>query len=223
MAIALAVLGVGLYGASQPLLPLQEPPVTETDLGESIFIEEFNPPPTASSVEEQIELQTEPLEEIEIPPLPILEKPLTPPEMAGLTPVEPVRETTPLPKIKPPRLEPSTKPRAVAQSFSQKTGDEGLEGGLGNSGSPTLFSRGGGSGRFPSPSYPSPARSNGLQGLVRLLVIVEDNGIPSSVSVQSSSGHASLDSAASNHVRHRWRWISGSVRRYIVPIRFVLQ
>jgi protein TonB len=56
-----------------------------------------------------------------------------------------------------------------------------------------------------------------------LLVTVEASGLPGAVSVSSSSGHAILDSAARDHVQRRWRWPSGEVRRYIVPIRFVLQ
>ncbi|WP_425510098.1 energy transducer TonB [Verrucomicrobium spinosum] len=52
---------------------------------------------------------------------------------------------------------------------------------------------------------------------MRLLVVVEMSGIPGSVSVQSSSGNGELDSAAQDHVRRRWRWPAGEIRRYIVP------
>lgn len=223
MAIALAVLGVGLYGANQPLLPVQETHVMELSFGESTMIEEFNPLANASSMEQQVELETELLEEIEIPPLPIIEKTFTPPEMADLIPVEPVRETPSSPKVNPTKPESSTKSRAVVQRSSKKIGTAQQEESTGYSGPNPLIYGGGGSGDFPSPSYPASARSNGLQGVVQLLVIVEDSGIPSSVSVQSSSGHASLDSSASDHVRRLWRWPSGSMHRYIVPIRFVLQ
>jgi protein TonB len=162
------------------------------------------------------------LEEIEIPPLPTIETPLIPPEMAELTPLEPVREDPPA-KVEPQKPSPILKPKPATQKNSaSKNGNEGKTG-SGGSSAPTLFSGGGKSGRFPSPSYPASARSNGLQGFVRLLVVVESSGLPGSVSVESSSGHTSLDSAASDHVRRRWRWPTGEVRRYIVPIRFVLQ
>jgi protein TonB len=58
---------------------------------------------------------------------------------------------------------------------------------------------------------------------VRLLVTVEASGVPSSVTVSEPSGFASLDSAAKDTVQRRWRWPAGDVRKFIVPIRFVLQ
>lgn len=58
---------------------------------------------------------------------------------------------------------------------------------------------------------------------MRLLVTVESSGVPSSVAVQSSSGFSSLDNAARDQVSRRWRWPAGNVRRFIVPVRFVLQ
>ena len=97
-----------------------------------------------------------------------------------------------------------------------KTGTDG------GSGAVTTFT-GGGSGRFPPPSYPASARTAKQQGSVRLLVTVEADGSPSSVSVEASSGFAALDSAAHDQVSRRWRWPAGSVRRYIVPVRFILQ
>jgi protein TonB len=77
--------------------------------------------------------------------------------------------------------------------------------------------------RFPSPNYPAAARANKEQGTVKLLVVVEATGIPSSVSVQSSSGSSALDNAARDHISRRWRWPAGEVRRFLVPVRFVLQ
>jgi TonB family protein len=58
---------------------------------------------------------------------------------------------------------------------------------------------------------------------VRLLVTVEASGLPSAVSVTISSGHPELDAAARDQVQRRWRWPAGEVRRYIVPVKFVLQ
>lgn len=223
LSVALATLGIGLYGATQPLLPPSENIVVVQDIGDAVFIEEFNPP-AAAAAEVELPPETEPeiVEELEIPPLPVIEAPLSPPEMAELTPLEPVREAPPA-KVEPQKPAPISKPKPAARKPSaSKTGTEG-QAGSGSTGVPTLFSGGGKSGRFPSPSYPASARSSRLQGVVRLLVVVESSGLPGSVSIETSSGHLSLDNAASDHIRRRWRWPAGDVRRYIVPVRFVLQ
>lgn len=223
LSVALATLGIGLYGATQPLLPPAENVVVAQEIGDSVFIEEFNPPAAAASeVELPPETQPEIVEEFEIPPLPVIEAPLSPPEMAELTPLEPVRETPPA-RVEPQKPAPISKSKPAPQRpATSKTGNEGQTG-SGGTGAPTLFSGGGKSGRFPSPSYPASARSSGLQGVVRLLVVVEPSGLPGSVSIETSSGHTVLDNAASDHLRRRWRWPAGDVRRYIVPVRFVLQ
>ncbi|CAN5671224.1 hypothetical protein BH11VER1_BH11VER1_31920 [soil metagenome] len=223
LGVALATLGIGLYGATQPLLPPTGNIVGVQDIGDSVFIEEFDPPPAAAS-EVELPPETEPeiVEELEVPAVPVIEAPLHPPEMAELTPLEPLREDPPA-KVETQKPAPISKPKSVAQkSSASKTGKEG-EIGSDSSGAPSLFSGTGKSGKFPSPSYPASARSNGLQGVVRLLVVVESSGLPGSVSVETSSGHTSLDLAASDHIRRRWRWPAGEVRRYIVPVRFVLQ
>lgn len=79
----------------------------------------------------------------------------------------------------------------------------------------------------PKPSYPLMARRRGLQGLVRLDVKVNADGIPTAVRIKESSGHEALDEAASTAVWH-WRFaparrggeaVEGSV---VVPVRFNL-
>ncbi|KAB2969335.1 energy transducer TonB, partial [Zoogloea sp.] len=79
----------------------------------------------------------------------------------------------------------------------------------------------------PKPSYPLMARRRGLQGLVRLDVKVNADGIPTAVRVKDSSGHEALDEAALTAVWH-WRFaparrggeaVEGSV---VVPVRFNL-
>lgn len=80
----------------------------------------------------------------------------------------------------------------------------------------------------PKPAYPLMARRRGLQGLVRLDVKVNADGIPTSVKVKESSGHEALDEAALTAVWH-WRFaparrgsdaVEGSV---VVPVRFNLE
>jgi protein TonB len=215
--VAVLFLGIGLQGAGTPLMPTVASPIAKIDLGDEVMVEEFNPPPAPAEAEvAEPVLQDPVIEEIEIPPVPEMVTPLTIPEMVELTPLEPILEKPkPDPVVKPPE----PKPKPVAQRSPPKPQTQGTPGGTG---APALFT-GGGRGRFPSPYYPASARSAGLQGSVRLLVTVEANGSPSSVSVTQSSGHAQLDSAARDQVQRRWRWPAGEVRRFIVPIRFVLQ
>lgn len=229
--VALVLLGIGGYGASLPLLPKTEDMPMIMEMGDEIPLEEFNAPaeaaPEAPPVEPEVteEPIEEMVEELEIPPVPTIEAPLTPPEMSEILPLDsppppPPTPTTTPPKPKPqvdrPKPQPRRSPTPPSNSGSGGSGSAAT-----GSGSPTLFR--GGSGRFPHPSYPYNARKSGAQGTVRLLVVVEMSGIPGSVSVQSSSGNGELDSAAQDHVRRRWRWPAGEIRRYIVPVRFVLR
>lgn len=228
--IALLFLGIGLQGAVTPLLPVDPMQPVHMEVGDEVSLEEFAPPaPAPADDEAPLEsLDTVEEEEVEIPPLPVIETPLTPPEMAEITPQQPlieppprVQESPPPPKPKPkPEPKPKARPRPVATKAkpSAKPGAGAPDG----SGAPTLFS-GGGQGRFPSPAYPSSARSSRMQGSVRLLVVVEPSGMPSSISVSSSSGFQLLDEAASDHISRRWRWPAGDVRHYLVPVRFVLR
>jgi protein TonB len=78
------------------------------------------------------------------------------------------------------------------------------------------------------PDYPAEARRRGLQGKVVLLVEVSAAGLPASVAVASSSGHAALDQAALAAVQ-RWHFspatrggtpVAGTAQ---VPIQFRLE
>jgi periplasmic protein TonB len=209
--LALLCLGVGLHGAAQPLLPVSDS-LVKLDVGDNIvMVESFQAPAAADEALPQPEMKEE---DLEIPPLPEITAPLTPPEMVEITPVEEVQHVTEQkPVMK--KAEPTKPaPRQAAESAGQSSSD--------GSSSPVLF-KGGGGGRFPSPPYPASARSAKQMGTVRLLVTVEPSGIPSSVEVTSSSGFPSLDSAARDTIERRWRWPSGDLRKFIVPVRFVLQ
>ena len=223
--VASLCLAIGLHGAATPLIPPAESwsPSARDD---EVMIEAFEMPaalPDAPPEPEEKMIE----EDVAIPPLPEITPPLTPPEMIEITPLEEVRERPqPMPVEKKPET-PKPKPQtttlrttATPPTKPKSTGSGG--GGTGSSGSPVVFS-GGGSGRFPSPAYPATARSAKQQGTVRLLVIVEASGVPSSVEVSASSGFASLDRAARDTIQRRWRWPAGAVRKYIVPVRFVLQ
>ncbi|HMH69385.1 MAG TPA: energy transducer TonB [Pinirhizobacter sp.] len=58
----------------------------------------------------------------------------------------------------------------------------------------------------PAPAYPSTARRMHMQGTVVLRVLVDVDGKPLQVVVESSSGHAELDRAAQNQVLSKWRF-----------------
>ena len=214
--LAAAMLTIGTYGALQPLLP----PVEEIFVASNDTVEvmDFLPPaeaPAESQAEETPEQPPEPEVEIEIPPLPEITPPLTPPEVPELVALDKPPPPTP-PKTSERK---KTEAKPAPRRSSQTTGNSNNSG---TGSSPTLFT-GGGGGRFPQPSYPASARSARVQGMVRLMITVEASGLPSSVDIQSSSGSAALDSAAADCLRRRWRWPSGPVRRYIVPVRFQLR
>ena len=78
------------------------------------------------------------------------------------------------------------------------------------------------------PEYPDISRKRGQEGLVRVLVHVDEKGIPEEAAVAQSSGFSLLDEAALKAVR-KWRFTPGlrngvPVRgRAIVPVEFRLQ
>lgn len=223
--IALFCLGIGLNGATGSLLPQGVVSAHQAVGSDTVAVEMFQPPEASAAPDETPPEPETKEEDIEIPPLPEITPPLTPPEMVEITPIEQIRETPPpksvehKPEPPKPTPPPVAKRKAPPSSTSSTTGT-GSTGG--SSGAPVLF-QGGGGGRFPSPTYPASARATKQQGTVRLLVTVEASGIPSSVEVTASSGAASLDSAARDTISRRWRWPAGAVRKFIIPIRFVIQ
>ncbi len=81
----------------------------------------------------------------------------------------------------------------------------------------------------PAPSYPVAALRAGLQGTVVLRVLVDIDGRPSEVSIQTSSGHRALDLAARSQVLRSWRFQPAlqngqPVQAYgLVPVSFSLE
>jgi TonB family protein len=210
--IAILFLAIGLEGATKPLLPEAPIQIAQIDLGDDIMIEEFDAP--AATEDELIEPETlEPIEEMEIPPLPEIAQPLTPPEMVELTPLEPTVEKPPVAKPPDPKPRPVERRPSAAKSQPQSRSS-------GSSGPPNLFA-GGGRGRFPKPLYPAAALRAGQQGTVHVEVMVEASGLPSSVTLKKSSGYTLLDGSALDTVRRKWRWPAGATRRpYIYPVIF---
>ena len=58
----------------------------------------------------------------------------------------------------------------------------------------------------PAPRYPRPALRDQLEGTVMLKVLVDVDGRPLQVEVETSSGHRVLDQAARDQVLARWRF-----------------
>lgn len=80
----------------------------------------------------------------------------------------------------------------------------------------------------PPPKYPPRARALGLEGRVKLLVEIDREGDPASVSVFESSGSYMLDDAALEAVRD-WEFVPAKedsqpvLSRTIVPVKFNLK
>ncbi|MBL9142165.1 MAG: TonB family protein [Verrucomicrobiaceae bacterium] len=223
--VALLCLGIGLHGAGAPLLPASDESIQKPVSDDTVMVETFQPPAAAAAPEESPPEPETKEEDIEIPPLPDITPPLTPPEMVEITPLEeapPPPPPMPMPKPvekkpEPPKPAPTPKPAPRPATKPDTTG------GNSSGSSPVPFNRAGSAGRFPDPTYPASARAAKQQGTVRLLVTVEASGIPSAVEVTTSSGSGALDSAARDTISRRWRWPAGAVRKFIIPVRFVLQ
>lgn len=221
--IAFAVLAIGVYGVAQPLVPVRETQGMPGDTVDEVMVMDFVPSASPAVEEAPPEAPPEPEMDLEIPPLPEIVAPITPPEMIELTPLEePPPAPAPRPRALPVRPRPPTEQAGTAPTRSAASSGA-TSGATGTGAGPVATFTGEGRGRFPSPGYPTAARLRKEEGVVRLLVTVEASGLPSSVSVQSSSGSATLDNAACDHIQRRWRWPAGAVRRYIVPIRFRLE
>ncbi|MBD9468480.1 energy transducer TonB [Pseudoxanthomonas sp. PXM01] len=83
--------------------------------------------------------------------------------------------------------------------------------------------------RATSPRYPINELRNGIQGTVILRVLVDIDGKPVDVTIETSSGNRNLDKEARQHVLKTWRFKPAmqngqAVQAYgLVPIAFNLQ
>lgn len=68
----------------------------------------------------------------------------------------------------------------------------------------------------PHPPYPTLARRRGWEGLVVLLVLVDEMGTAQSVALHQSSGHDILDQSALNTVKS-WRFVPARQGGHTVP------
>ena len=248
--IATLFLAIGLSGAVRPLQETLLTTVPVAVPAQTVELVDFSEPAAASDTPSDVPpvnpaaAESLASEEPVVPELVSALEPTVMPELIPEKEILPKPEAMPEPTRPEPvaaqethRAEkpavarrPNAKAAGAGSSTSRADSTSGQVTGTGSHSSnsvgsgtaPQVF-RGSGNGKFPAPRYPNAALSSRAQGEVRLLVTVESSGLPGSVVVAQSCGHSILDKAAREQVQRRWRWPDGSVRRYIVPIKFVLQ
>lgn len=232
LGISSSLLAVGIIGLFAPDLPpihlktledlaaADDLPAIETSMAELLTLEASDEVPAETEPVLPLEM-TEPvevpLENLDLPEIAealtledVFAVPTAPKIEDALRPVDPVVKPKPAPA--PPR--PST-PTARTGTRST-TPQAGSSTGTGTAGSS-------GKGKFPSPPFPSFARSSGMQGTVRLSISVGASGAVESVTITGSTGFSSLDSYAASWVRRNWRWPGGAAKRYTLPLTFKLR
>jgi periplasmic protein TonB len=78
-------------------------------------------------------------------------------------------------------------------------------------------------GSYPPPQYPASALRNRQQGSVTVDIVVDASGQVSVARLQKSSGTPSLDQAALDVVKQRWRFPPGALRNYYWVCTFQMQ
>ncbi|WP_051919306.1 energy transducer TonB [Basilea psittacipulmonis] len=136
--------------------------------------------------------------------------------------VKPEKKPEPPPKPKPKQKPKTEKPKVAKSEKNALKGNGGVhENAGGNKGDGandfTSASESGGYLNNPKPPYPSYSLENGEEGTVTLRVMVEADGLPSSVAVEKSSGYRRLDRSAVETVKKRYRFIPA--KRAGVPVR----
>ena len=141
-------------------------------------------------------------------------QPLTPPSAPALIPVA---EPNPAIAFELPVAGPTRLVEAKNASYSAPTTTPVNENALPVI-TPLVYGRG--EGKQPAPQYPARALSEGQEGTVRVQFTVGADGRPLAAEVVSQSPWPLLNEAALKVIRERWRFATGGVRRYEVPIHF---
>ena len=208
------VLAVGLLGICLPY-PQSKPPVKET--------------PAVQAEVVNVELTAEPISASILSP-PLL-TPSTPPSMSenpaiDLPPMISVAELSAadfaLPVEGPTRVVATQQANYVTTTASNRSVVSGGESG-GSSPVAQKLIFGEGEGKQPAPEYPRQSLREGQQGVVTIRFDVAESGRVSAADIAISSPWRLLNEAALRVVRERWRFKSGSARRYEVAVRFSLQ
>lgn len=230
----LAVGVVGMFAADVPWYQLKtlEALVEESDmeLQETSMAElQSEAAPAAEIAEEPVELPQEIIDPVETPPemqdLPELVEAMTTEDIFAIPTAPKIEDAMrPVDPVAKPRPRPApTKPRATVAKSGGGTGSPtgrqgvagGVAGGTGTSGNGRLIN--------PKPSYPSAARSAGMQGTTSVSITFNAAGRVESAVVVSSSGYSILDNAAISSIQRNWRWPGNGTRKVRVPIKFSLR
>lgn len=128
----------------------------------------------------------------------------------ALKPVDPVIRPKPAPT-------PTPRKSTTASRTPSSSTPGGTPGGTGTA-------TGGGRMVTPAPPYPSFAKSQNMQGTVRLSLSVGPSGAVEGATVISSTGFSALDDYAASWVRRNWRFpATGTGKRYTLPLSFRLR
>ncbi len=179
------------------------------------------PPPAPVPVpepQEPVETQPPKPDDLTVPVAPpVPPVPVPPPE-------QPKTETPPPPPVPPPPQPHHTPTVAKGDGSAPKPGKDATtassDAGAILDAKPDYLSN-------PPPTYPESSRRGKQEGVVTLEVIVNTEGRPEEISIQTSSGFAPLDQSAVTAV-HRWRFrpaSMGSIKvksRVLIPVRFQL-
>lgn len=129
--------------------------------------------------------------------------------------IDPVFKPTPKPTPTPRK---ATASRTPARPSTTPGTPGGTPGGTGTA------TRSSGRMITPAPPYPSFAKSQNMQGTVRLSLSVGPSGSVEGASVVSSTGFSALDNYAASWVRRNWRFpATGTGKRYTLPLSFRLR
>lgn len=179
--------------------------------------------------------QLAPIVEQRVPVPPLQADPIKPPPLPP-QPVEPIKDKLlPKPVTPPvsvvPTQTPDTAP-AVDQGTLPATSDTLDTAPVGNIAPPDTSPMVGSQLQYvkaPAPPYPRGEARAGVEGTVVLRVLVDVDGKPLDVMIETSSGNRNLDREARQHVLKHWRFKPAvrdgiAVQAYgLVPIDFVLR
>lgn len=196
----------------------------DDDTTASLFVDTFREESASTSLDES--LQTPPDSALAIetqPPVPSLSDVAVTQPQSHVTPIANIVTTLGAAALSPVSAPPANIKRSGKKSVAnsaRSSGRRGLAGAdAGGIYIPAKYAR------CPAPAFPQEAKKSGIKGTVFLLVEVDENGRPVSVSIRRTSGYELLDTAALRTVRG-WRFeparLDGQAvtSRAEVPVRF---
>jgi protein TonB len=194
-------LTVGMVGLKAPRV-IEKPLSELTDPVPVVFTPPPEPPkPTAEQVPDEPEQVTD--APVDTPQVVTVVAAADAADVAFAVPVQGAVALAPTSRFVPPP--PAAPPRAASAPvrFNPATANDG--------------------GSYPPPSYPGIALRNRHQGTVQIFILVDPSGRILDSKVQKSSGYPSLDDAALDVVKTRWRFPAGQARSYVWPCVFEMK